>query len=195
MYLLFLGKKNTNGIAPRDKTEEILYVRSKPILSPKNPTKRTIIELITKLIIIKVPLIKEGCSESISWTRANTTGPLANRKNPIITRTTNVNGPCTKRKIHIRRGFAIEIIRSEVLREILSEIEPAKRVPIAPENCSTDNDIPAIQRELPFWVKYVGKYIVKHIFNTCLNVKNPESIKKKGNSFIRTSLALNVFSF
>ena len=57
--------------------------------------------------------------------------------------------PLDEIKIHIKIGLAIEVISSMFFLPNLSEIGPAKKVPIAPENCNTASDIPASHKLFP----------------------------------------------
>ena len=90
-----------------------------------------------------------GCSESVSCTSASKTGPEAKRKNPIIIRSGNMKLPLEEMNIHIKIGLIIEVTSSVFFLPNLSEIGPAKKVPIAPENCSTAREIPANNKLLP----------------------------------------------
>ncbi len=58
---------------------------------------------------------------------------------------------------HIKIGLIIDVIRSMFFLPILSEIGPAKKVPIAPENCSTAKEIPASHKVFPCFTKKVAK--------------------------------------
>ena len=129
------GSFKINGIARILADAVIIYDVSNPNRSPRLPMNSSEKALTRKLMVIKTPLIKAGCSVSIELTSASKTGVAVNIINPIRIKTGNaIIVSLMKIKSIIKTGVVNPIIKRVNLRPILSEIEPEKRVPTAPEN-------------------------------------------------------------
>lgn len=128
----------------------MMYVTCKPRLSPKNPTPKTILALTPKLIDMYMLFIKVGMCELVLWTVAIRTGPVANKNIPTS----------GKRKIVSNQRNSDMLITipklattNVVFRPILSDIFPARKTPIMPNNCNTEIEIPAYQRVSPWFTR------------------------------------------
>ena len=54
---------------------------------------------------------------------------------------------------HIKMGFKIEIVSKVGFLPILSDKEPARKVPAAPANCNTESEIPARKKDSPLLLR------------------------------------------
>lgn len=150
-----------NGIAIIPIIAVIIYAFSNPTRSPKLPIISRANALTRKLIVINIPLIKAGCSVSIEFTSASSTGVAANIIKPISISIGNTKIVLLSiKKIIIRIGVDIPITSRVVFLPIWSEIVPENNVPAAPENWTIESAIPPNHKVSPFEVKKVGKNVV-----------------------------------
>ena len=180
------------GSARSPSNGERKYAFSRPKKSPINPTATTAILLIKKLIVINIPFIRAGCSESTSLTIASRTGVVANIKNPIKRRRGIANISEEEINKNINAGTVIAIISKVFFLPILSEIVPAANVPRAPDSCKTDKEIPAAHKDPSLaLVIYVGRNVVSAPFNS--EVKNiiAAILIKVGENFLTDSTAFS----
>lgn len=102
------------------------------MLSPINPTSQTANPLVKKLMVIKIPFIKEGRWDLLSLIIANKIGVVPKIKSPSKRSIANDRTPVLKTNIQVKTGETTAIIKRVFLLPSLSDIVPDKNEPAAP---------------------------------------------------------------